>query len=173
MGASASVSLCVSSPDIAAAPVFGVSLERLREDGQLVCGVPLVLRHMVEFLDRNGNLHQRGLFRLSGSVVRTRQLRLRWDRGESVDLEQDGDVSTVASLLKLFLRELPTPLVPELQRKKLANQSLRDHLCSLPNENLSILSYLIHFLSTVATHSQINHMPMENLATVFGPCIFQ
>ncbi|XP_029925992.1 protein FAM13A-like [Myripristis murdjan] len=207
MGASASVSLCSdpssvrirrfnakvspepttpvlhSEPDIAAAPVFGVSLERLREDGQLVCGVPLVLRHMVEFLDRNG-VHQRGLFRLSGSVVRTRQLRLRWDRGESVDLEQDGDVSTVASLLKLFLRELPTPLVPELQRKKLvlsltenaneaeANQSLRDHLCSLPNENLSILSYLIHFLSTVATHSQINHMPMENLATVFGPCIF-
>ncbi|KAM3865930.1 protein FAM13A-like [Diretmus argenteus] len=163
--------------------VFGVSLERLREDGHLVWGVPLVLRHMVEFLDRNG-VHQRGLFRLSGSVVRTRQLRLRWDSGERVDLQQEGDVPTIACLLKLFLRELPTPLVPEPQRKELVlsyteyadeaemNRSLRGNLCCLPDDNLSILSYLIHFLSRVATHSQSNHMPAENLAMIFGPCIF-
>ena len=64
-------------------------------------------------------VHQRGLFRLCGSVVRTRQLRLRWDQGERVDFQQEGDVPTVASLLKLFLRELPSPLVPEPQRKAL------------------------------------------------------
>lgn len=64
-------------------------------------------------------MHHRGLFRLCGSVVRTRQLRQRWDRGERVDLELEQDVPTVASLLKLFLRELPTPIVPEPQRKQL------------------------------------------------------
>ncbi|KAM3863109.1 protein FAM13B-like [Diretmus argenteus] len=207
MGAGASISLCSDlssvrirklnakvSPDPTASAVvpefdptvrhvFGVSLERLREDGHLVWGVPLVLRHMVEFLDRNG-VHQRGLFRLSGSVVRTRQLRLRWDSGERVDLQQEGDVPTIACLLKLFLRELPTPLVPEPQLKELVlsyteyadeaemNRSLRGNLCCLPDDNLSILSYLIHFLSRVATHSQSNHMPVENLAMIFGPCIF-
>ena len=51
--------------------------------------------------------------------MRTRLLRQRWDRGEVVDLEQEGDVSTVASLLKLFLRELPGALIPEPQRKDL------------------------------------------------------
>lgn len=52
-------------------------------------------------------------------MVRTRQLRQRWDSGERVDLDHEADVPTVASLLKLFLRELPVPLIPEPQRKQL------------------------------------------------------
>ncbi|KAF1375591.1 hypothetical protein PFLUV_G00221770 [Perca fluviatilis] len=207
MGASASVSLCsdpsslrilrpsakvspepiaptlVSEPELAVSSVFGVAFETLREDGQMVCGIPLVLRDMVKYLDKNG-MHHRGLFRLCGSVVRTRQLRKRWDHGERVDLDHEGDVPTVTSLLKLFLRELPTPVVPEPHCKQLVlsltgyadeaemNQSLRENLCHLPDDNLIILSYLIHFLSRVAAHSQSNHMPVENLATIFGPCIF-
>ncbi|XP_052354609.1 protein FAM13B-like isoform X2 [Oncorhynchus keta] len=200
MGASASISLCSDSsavrirkhnakispeptvPGPDTSPVFGVTLERLREDGQLVSGVPHMLRHMVDFLDRNG-VQQRGLFRLSGSVVRTRQLRLMWDRGERMDLVEE-DVSIVASLLKLFFRELPSPIIPEPQRKDLVlslteckneaelNAALKEKLSSLPVDNHSILSYLLHFLSRVASHSQSNHMPVENLATVFGPCIF-
>ncbi|XP_050932838.1 protein FAM13A isoform X17 [Lates calcarifer] len=207
MGARASVSLCsdqssvrilrpsakvspeltsptlVSEHELAIRCVFGVDLEIMREEGQMVCGIPLVLRDMVEFLDKNG-MHHRGLFRLCSSVARTRQLRQRWDCGERVDLEREGDVPTVASLLKLFLRELPTPIVPEPQRKQLVqsltgqadkaemNQSLKENLLHLPADNLIILSYLIHFLSRVAAHSQSNHMPVENLATIFGPCIF-
>ncbi|XP_069000580.1 protein FAM13A-like isoform X1 [Embiotoca jacksoni] len=208
MGASASMSLCSDpssvrilkpgakvSPEPAAPTsiaepehltpgcVFGVALETLREDGQMVCGVPVVLRDMVEFLDKNG-MHHRGLFRLCGSMVRTRQLRQRWDEGERVVLEHEGDVSTVTSLLKLFFRELPVPIVPEPQRKRLLlsltgyadkaemNQSLRENLCHLPDDSLVTLSYLIHFLSRVAAHSQSNHMPVENLATIFGPSVF-
>ncbi|KAF0027040.1 hypothetical protein F2P81_019781 [Scophthalmus maximus] len=173
----------VLEPEVAARCVFGVALETLREEGQMVCGVPLALRDMVQFLDRRGMQH-RGLFRLCSSVIRTRQLRRLWDHGGGVDLERDGDVPTVASLLKLFLRELPTPTVPEAQRQQLirslsgyadeaeVNQSLRENLHHLPADNLILLSYLIHFLSRVAAHSQSNHMPMENLATIFGPCIF-
>ncbi|XP_075931807.1 protein FAM13A-like [Anarhichas minor] len=207
MGASASVSLCsdpssvrilrpsakvspepiaptlVSEPELSARCVFGVAFETLRERGQMVCGIPLVLRDMVEFLHTKG-MHHRGLFRLCGSVVRTTKLRQRWDRGEKVDLEHEEDVSTVASLLKLFLREMPTAIVPEPQREQLVlsltgyadeaemNRSLRENLCHLPDGNLIILSYLIHFLSRVAAHSQSNHMPVKSLATVFGPCIF-
>ncbi|XP_034040442.1 protein FAM13B-like [Thalassophryne amazonica] len=207
MGATASVSLCtdvssvrilkatakvspepssrdhVPEPEVAARCVFGVDLEILKKDGQMVCGIPLVLRDMMEFLENNG-MHYRGLFRLSGSVVRTRQLRQRWDSGENIDLQHEGDIPAVASLLKLFFRELPTPLIPELELKHLVdsltgcademamNQSLRENLCLLPNDNLTVLSYLIRFLSRVAAHSQINQMPLENLATVFGPCIF-
>ncbi|KAM4730351.1 protein FAM13A-like [Anableps anableps] len=207
MGASASLSLCsdtssvrILSPNAKVCPeltvpvhvavsgappgcVFGVALEQLNDDGQMICGIPLILRNMVEFLDKNG-LHHRGLFRLCGSVARTRLLRQRWDQGELVDLDQEGDVPTVASLLKLFLRELPTPLVPELQRRQLVlsltgyaheprlNQRLREILSLLPDPILNVLSYLIHFLSRVASQSQSNCMPVENLATIFGPCIF-
>lgn len=173
----------VTEPEAMVKCVFGVALETLKEDGQMVCGIPLVLKDMVEYLSNNGMTH-RGLFRLCGSVARMRQLRQRWDIGERVDLQHEADVSTVASLLKLFLRELPVPIVPEAQRKQLIlsltgsadatqiTQSLRENLRLLPDDNLTILSYLIYFLSRVATHSQLNHMPMENLATIFGPCIF-
>ncbi|XP_078788077.1 protein FAM13A isoform X4 [Oryzias latipes] len=200
MGAGASISLCsdpssvrilrpgakvspfvVSVPEAPPSSVFGVTLETLRENEQMIRGIPLVLRDMVEYLDSNG-LQQQGLFRLSGSVLRTRQLRLRWDQGERVDLDHEADVTTVASLLKLFLRELPVPIVPDPHRKELVlsltghtdesglNQRLKENLSLLPDTN--ILSYLIHFLSRVAAHSQSNHMPLENLAPIFGPCIF-
>lgn len=53
------------------------------------------------------------------------------------------------------------------------NRSLRENLCHLPDDNLVIFSHLMHFLSRVAAHSHSNHMPVENLATIFGPCIFQ
>nr|XP_043901430.1 protein FAM13A-like isoform X2 [Solea senegalensis] len=173
----------VSEPELVARCVFGVALEILRQEGQTVSGIPLVLRDMVDFLDKNGMQH-RGLFRLCSSVLRTKQLRQRWDHGERVNLEQEGDVPTVASLLKLFLRELPVPVVPEPQRLELVlnlsgyadeaerNRSLRESLHHLPADNLIILSYLIQFLSRVAAHSHSNHMPVENLATIFGPCLF-
>ncbi|XP_055018418.1 protein FAM13A-like [Boleophthalmus pectinirostris] len=172
-----------TEPDSRTSSVFGVALETLKEDGQMVCGIPAVLRDMVEYLNNNG-LQHRGLFRLCGSVVRMRTLKQRWDKGERVDLQNDGDIPTVASLLKLFFRELPVPIVPETLRKQLicclkgntddsrTNQFLKENLQHLPTDNLIILSYLINFLSRVATLSQSNHMPMENLATIFGPCIF-
>lgn len=46
----------VSEPELASRCVFGVALGTLREAGQMVCGIPLVLRDMVEFLDKKGNL---------------------------------------------------------------------------------------------------------------------
>ena len=45
----------VSEPEAAARCVFGVSLQTLRENRQMVCGIPLVLRDMVDYLDKNGN----------------------------------------------------------------------------------------------------------------------
>uniref|UniRef100_A0A3Q0R8Q8 Rho-GAP domain-containing protein n=1 Tax=Amphilophus citrinellus TaxID=61819 RepID=A0A3Q0R8Q8_AMPCI len=117
-------------------------------------------------------MQHRGLFRLCGSVVRTRQLRQRWDCGERVDLNHEADVPTVASLLKLFFRELPVPIIPEPQRKQLV-LCLTEKLCQIPDDSLNILSYLIYFLCKVAAHSQSNHMPVENLATIFGPYILE
>lgn len=79
-----------------------------------------ILKHLLcVYLILTSGLHHRGLFRLCGSAVRTRQLRQRSDCGERVDMEHEGDVPTVASLLKLFLRELPIAIVPEPQRKQL------------------------------------------------------
>ncbi|KAG5831731.1 hypothetical protein ANANG_G00306870 [Anguilla anguilla] len=164
-------------------PVFGVSLPVMRETGQLVCGLPWVLREMVEFLEKHA-LQQRGLFRLGGAVLKTGLLKARCDRGEAVEVGAAGDVPSVASLLKLFLRELPQAVIPEAQRAEMVrcfrectderalNHMLKEQLSSLPEDNHNILSYVCHFLLKVASHSQVNHMSVENLATIFGPCLF-
>ncbi|KAF5894279.1 protein FAM13A-like [Clarias magur] len=163
--------------------VFGVSLQSLRDTGQLQHGVPPELRNMVEFLEKYG-LQQSGVFRVCGSVPRCRTLRVCLDRGEYVDLER-VDVPTVATLLKLYLRELPSGLIPHthstcMQRALMdfkdgteLIEALKGTIHRLPEDNYTILSYLLHFLSRVAAHSQWNHMTSENLATVFGPCIFR
>ncbi|XP_034164060.2 protein FAM13A isoform X1 [Pangasianodon hypophthalmus] len=201
MGTSASISLCrgaasvkvlkrrirvepeqpTQDPDTRA--VFGVSLQRLRDAGRLQHGVPLVLKNMVEFLEKYG-LQQSGVFRVCGSAPRCRTLRVCLDRDECVDLER-VDVPTVAALLKLYLRELPSGLIPHTHSTRMQQalmdskdgtelvEALKETLHHLPDDNYNILSYLLHFLSRVAAHSQWNHMTSENLATVFGPCIFR
>ena len=53
-----------------------------------------------------------GLFRLSaGNPKLVERLRVSFDRTGDADLEGAGDVATVASLLKLWLRELPEPVI--------------------------------------------------------------
>uniref|UniRef100_A0A4W4FQQ0 Rho-GAP domain-containing protein n=1 Tax=Electrophorus electricus TaxID=8005 RepID=A0A4W4FQQ0_ELEEL len=168
------------APELDLGAVFGVPLQRLKEAGRLRQGVPLVLRSMVEFLEKYG-LQQSGVFRLCGSDRRCQTLRVCLDRGECVGLER-GDVPTVAALLKLYLRELPCGLIPHTHSKHMQQALmdgtelftvLKETLSRLPDDNYNILSYLLHFLSRVAAYSQWNHMTSENLATVFGPCIFR
>ena len=54
---------------------------------------------------------QEGLFRVNGSMKMVEQLRLQYEHGEEVELVKDGDVYSAASLLKLFLRELPDGII--------------------------------------------------------------
>lgn len=56
-------------------------------------------------------LTQEGLFRVNGNVKVVEQLRLKFESGVPVELGKDGDVCSAASLLKLFLRELPDSLI--------------------------------------------------------------
>uniref|UniRef100_A0A3Q2Z4C3 Rho-GAP domain-containing protein n=1 Tax=Hippocampus comes TaxID=109280 RepID=A0A3Q2Z4C3_HIPCM len=170
----------VPKSGVAPTCVFGVSLQTLRQNGKMIHGVPLVLRDMVEFLEKNGN----HLFRVGGSVAKIHQLRRRLDHGEKVNLELE-QVPTVASLLKLFFQQLPDPIVPDRilvpfhvysvanPDEAQLNLALKKHLCRIPDDNLAVLLYFADFLSKLAACSQLNHMTVDTLATVFGPCIFQ
>ncbi|XP_026788995.3 protein FAM13A isoform X2 [Pangasianodon hypophthalmus] len=162
--------------------VFGVSLMELSNLGLVKDGVPSVLRSMVEYLRQHG-LQQEGLFRVSASVRAVESLKQRLDRGEEVDLEQEAEVCTVASLLKLYLRELPEGLVHSSIHNKLIqlhNKSNEDEFCKdmqelllkLPDVHYSVLRYLCHFLTQVEQQQCHNRMTAFNLATVFGPNVF-
>ncbi|XP_014349422.1 protein FAM13A-like [Latimeria chalumnae] len=164
--------------------VFGVSLPDLQQQGLVKEGVPAVLWHMVEYLKETG-LKQEGLFRVNGSVKVVEQLRLKLESGEEAELIKDGDVCSVASLLKLFLRELPDGVITSALHPKFmqlyqvhdsnedVEKGIKGLLVQLPRAHYCLLKYLCCFLTQVAEHCEANRMTIMNLATVFGPNVFQ
>jgi hypothetical protein len=52
-----------------------------------------------------------GIFRVSGAQVDVLALKACFDRAEDVDLSTCKDPHVVANVLKLYLRELPNPLL--------------------------------------------------------------
>ncbi|NXI96887.1 GACJJ protein, partial [Psophia crepitans] len=163
---------------------FGVPLETLIQDATQ-CGVPFLVTQMVEYLELFG-LERVGIFRISGSVNKIKELKQKYDQGEKVDLISDGDVDSVASLLKLFLKELPVAVFPDNISSDLLKsfkehkihttqciENLRQLLSSLPRAHQNLLQFLSAFLLKVATYSAVNFMTLENLAIVFGPALFK
>lgn len=116
--------------------------------------IPLVVEQCVNFIREQG-LHEVGLFRQPGEASQVRELQQAFDAGERPSFDRyshclfclysflimlkhwlhsfvcsSTDVHTVASLLKLYLRQLPEPLVPysRYQDFLLCAQTLqRDH----------------------------------------------
>jgi len=121
-----------------------------------------------------------GIYRLSGSAVTIDHWRKAFDKGERVDLFKEPDPHAITGLLKLYLRELPEPLLTfEKYDHFIASQAnpvewtrfkLLKHLInSLPKENQALLKTLMQHLVRVNTHADVNKMQMANLATIFGP----
>uniref|UniRef100_A0A8C2P3R0 Rho-GAP domain-containing protein n=1 Tax=Capra hircus TaxID=9925 RepID=A0A8C2P3R0_CAPHI len=163
--------------------LFGVSLQDLHRQGLTKNGVPAIVGSIVEYLTAHG-LTQEGLFRVNGNVKVVEQLRWKFESGVPVELGRDGDVCAAASLLKLFLRELPESVITSTlqprflqlfqdERNDAEESNLRALIEELPDTHYCLLKYLCQFLSKVAKHHVQNRMNVHNLATVFGPNCFQ
>ncbi|XP_061595087.1 rho GTPase-activating protein 22-like [Cololabis saira] len=167
--------------------VFGQRLEEtvLYERRYGVRLVPLVVEQCVNYIRERG-LHEVGLFRQPGQTSRVKELQEAFDSGERPTFDGNTDVHTVASLLKLYLRQLPEPLVPYshypdflLCSQKLTSdrtlglEDLRNLLHELPFANFNLLNYICQFLNEVQSYSSSNKMSVQNLATVFGPNILR
>uniref|UniRef100_A0A8C0E4Q9 Rho GTPase activating protein 22 n=1 Tax=Balaenoptera musculus TaxID=9771 RepID=A0A8C0E4Q9_BALMU len=146
---------------------------------------PLLVEQCVDFIRERG-LTEEGLFRMPGQANLVRDLQDSFDCGEKPLFDSTTDVHTVASLLKLYLRELPEPVVPfaryedflscaQLLTKDEGEGTLElaKQVSSLPLVNYNLLRYICKFLDEVQSHSDVNKMSVQNLATVFGPNILR
>ncbi|XP_004408646.1 PREDICTED: rho GTPase-activating protein 22 isoform X2 [Odobenus rosmarus divergens] len=146
---------------------------------------PLLVEQCVDFIREHG-LTEEGLFRMPGQANLVRDLQDSFDCGEKPLFDSTTDVHTVASLLKLYLRELPEPVVPfaryedflscaQLLTKDEGEGTLElaKQVSSLPLANYNLLRYICKFLDEVQSHSNVNKMSVQNLATVFGPNILR
>uniref|UniRef100_H3CQ06 Rho GTPase activating protein 24 n=1 Tax=Tetraodon nigroviridis TaxID=99883 RepID=H3CQ06_TETNG len=146
---------------------------------------PMLVEQCVDFI-RQWGLREEGLFRLPGQANLVKELQDAFDCGEKPSFDCNTDVHTVASLLKLYLRELPEPVVPfhkydELltcakllgKDDELGVKELKQLVQSLPPVNYNLLKYICRFLDEVQSYSGVNKMTVQNLATVFGPNILR
>ncbi|XP_035607165.1 rho GTPase-activating protein 22-like isoform X1 [Oncorhynchus keta] len=146
---------------------------------------PLLVEQCVDFIKERG-LDEEGLFRMPGQANLVKDLQEAFDCGDKPLFDSNTDVHTVASLLKLYLRELPEPVVPfskyedflscaQLLAKDVEEgvQELVKQVSNLPPANYNLLKYICMFLDEVQSHANKNKMSVQNLATVFGPNILR
>lgn len=74
-----------------------------------------------------------GIFRINGSTRIVEKYRTSFDMRGDADLNEEEDLMAVASLLKLFLREIPEALIPENKTQRfIAVQEGREIHTHLP-----------------------------------------
>lgn len=159
-------------------PIFGMPLAEAVECSQPV-GVdvylPAVVYRCIEYLEARSAINEEGIFRLSGSQNLIKALRERFNNEGDVRLldAEYYDVHAVASLLKLYLRELPSSVLTrehhidflkvldvEDKSKRVAAFNVLVH--ELPAANLELLSNLCSYLADIANSSDVNKMNVRN-----------
>ena len=171
---------------------FGCDLtEHLMTTGE---SIPLVLSWCSQFIEISGIVN--GVYRLSGFVGNMDRLRSCFDENKTPDADDpalEQDVHCVASLLKLYFRELPEPLLtydlydhfikalqPNFphevtlasdsilpQEEKISN--LKNVVRKLKPAHYRTLEYLLRHLNRVASHGSVTGMTSKNLAIVWAP----
>uniref|UniRef100_A0A8C8IW57 Rho-GAP domain-containing protein n=1 Tax=Oncorhynchus tshawytscha TaxID=74940 RepID=A0A8C8IW57_ONCTS len=169
--------------------LFGVPLAALLEQDQRRqpgTKVPIILQRLISHIEDEG-LDTEGLLRIPGAAIRVKVI--------AVCVELEGKFyeglfpweslkqHDAASLLKLFIRELPHPLltvkylsafiaVLRLPTKKQQLQALNLLVLLLPESSRDTLKALMEFFQRVIDHKEQNKMTLNNVAVVMAPNIF-
>ncbi|XP_067951118.1 rho GTPase-activating protein 24-like [Watersipora subatra] len=152
------------------------------------CDIPHLVKGCAEIILENGK-EVEGIFRLSGRLGLVKELRQRYDEGDRPNLSKECvDVHTAASLLKLYFRHLPDPVIPFVHFESFLNlatsfrynsnkmqtlSNLKALLKKIPQENYRLLDYLTHFLSEISRYEKTNKMTKKNIAIIFGTNILR
>ncbi|KAL1740873.1 Rho GTPase activation protein, partial [Schizophyllum fasciatum] len=166
--------------------IFGISLTDYATGKNLRDGdIPRIVRLCIDEIDRRG-LEAEGIYRVSGRHANVVILQHEVEKDEEAfhfDPQRD-DVYVIASLLKLYFRELPEPLFKfQLQDRIQHTEDLTDHRANnfmllkakirrLPAVHQATLKALVEHLHRVAARCEKNKMDPKNLAIVFGGVVF-
>jgi len=162
--------------------VFGLPLEEACKNFGTSSNVPLVVEECLKYLMEHKAYEELGIFRISGVFTHIKELKVKYDKGIPVDLNEVIEVHTVSGLLKLYYRELPeTPFTFNLiqninETENIENieersEAIANILSLLSIFNVSVLKALFQFLNVVAQHEEINKMGVSNLGIIFTPSL--
>ncbi|XP_058034352.1 rho GTPase-activating protein 28 isoform X1 [Ahaetulla prasina] len=168
--------------------LFGVPLAVLLENDQKKfpgIKVPLIFQKLLLKLEETG-LETEGILRVPGSACRVKSLR------QEIEAKFDEDTfdwdqvrnNDAAGLLKMFVRELPTPLFPveylpafitlveKISKIKLQLQALHLLIMLLPDVSRDAAKALLQFLKKVVANENKNKMTLWNVSMIVAPNLF-
>ncbi|XP_037305168.2 rho GTPase-activating protein 18 isoform X1 [Pungitius pungitius] len=167
--------------------LFGVPIATLLDQDQRRASgtkVPFILQRLISHIEEEG-LNTEGLLRIPGAAIRVKALcqELESSFYDGAFQWQQLKQHDAASLLKLFIRELPHPLltveylnafiaVNKLPTKKQQLQALNLLVLLLPEANRDTLKALVEFFQRVIDHQDNNKMTLNNVSVVMAPNIF-
>nr|XP_027211306.1 rho GTPase-activating protein 29-like [Penaeus vannamei] len=166
---------------------FGVDLaQHLSETN---APVPHLVLKCIAEIDAHG-IKTKGIYRVSGVKSRVEKLCQAFENGAHLVDLTDQHANVIANVLKLYLRQLPEPLLtfrlyPDFIR--IAKEApvtagteagrtieeLRELVRRLPRHHLNCLTVLMHHLHRVSSFPHLNNMPSSNLGIVFGPTLLR
>lgn len=163
--------------------VFGRPLEELMGNSGDE-GLPKVITDCFEYLLKPDNLVTEGLFRRSPSsnAIMVAKDAYEWSLPD-INLDTLGGAHVAAALLKVFLRDLPEPLLPRAfydafkqiyslcrgDCSRFPEFAAKFVLTKMKVPSRQLFLALLRFLYSVQGHSAYNLMTAHNLAVVFTP----
>ncbi|KAJ8316128.1 hypothetical protein KUTeg_006142 [Tegillarca granosa] len=141
--------------------------------------VPQVLISCAEVIENYGIVD--GIYRLSGITSNIQKLRNSFDEVSIPDLTSEvylQDIHSISSLLKMYFRELPNPLLTYQLYDKFAEAvrdednklwKVHDVVQQLPPPHYRTTQYLMRHLARVAAFGNDTGMHSKNLAIVWAP----
>lgn len=146
--------------------------------------LPIVIYRCIEYIEFRKAEEDEGIYRLSGSASAIQALKEKFNTEGDVDIcsEKYVDVNVVAGLLKLYLRELPDPILTieyqkaflkmiEVVDKEQKVHDLKALLSLLPVPNYVLLKALCAHLLRIVKNQEVNKMTLKNIGIIFSPTL--
>jgi len=158
-------------------PTFGVSLETLMEKQKARfpdLEIPRIIPVLTDSILKLDAIRTEGIFRVPSSAEEVKQMKHEFDEGNYDCVKQFTNVHTPCALLKLWLRDLPTPIIPSNVYDACTETPDKGYeliLATSSNLHQKVISYLINYMQKLAVPeiSEITKMNKDNLAMVFSP----
>lgn len=118
------------------------------------------------------------IFNFLRSEVRVAQLLIGLKTSKVAPSLSSFDTETITGCIKKFLKELRDPLIPNTSWSEFvqaaeaeSDDPLNNAILDLPTPNRDTLAYMCIHWQNVAKNSNVNRMPIENLALCLGPTV--
>lgn len=168
-------------------PLFGVELDVIFSDPNLLedfegMKIPKIVIKLIYMIRKLNGFKKEGIFRVSGDLQQVFRLKMLLSKDcDNVNIEPFNDVSVPCSVLKLWMRVLRSPLIPDnLYSQVLMARNNPKKLSlileeSLPRSNYAVISYICNFLIEISQpeHQELTKMTLDNFSMIFAPCFMR